>query len=102
MDNSNPRASALKALAEHVRDRADSDIAIVVTGPRNRTSTEKKDRQQLAECLAAELDNLAETISQSTLAFDKHVFPVLSKLHTAGFTPDHLLVSEVERALSEA
>jgi hypothetical protein len=102
VDNSNPRASALKALAEHVRERADSDVSIVVAGPRSLTRTEKKDRQQFAECLATELDNLAETINQITLTFDKHVRPVLSKLHTVGVTPDRLLVSEVARALSEA
>ena len=102
VDNSNPRASALKALAEHVRERAASGVSIVVAGPRRLTPTEEKDRQQSAECLAAELDNLAETINQNTLTFDKYVSPVLSKLHTVGITPDHLLVSEVARTLSEA
>jgi len=101
VDNSKPRASALKALAEHVRERAASGVSIVVAGPRRLTPTEEKDRQQSAECLAAELDDLAETINQNTLPFDKYVSPVLSKLHTVGITPDHLLVSEVARTLSE-
>jgi hypothetical protein len=70
VDNSNPRASALKALAEHVRERAASGVSIVVAGPRRLTPTEEKDRQQSAECLAAELDNLAETIDQNTLTFE--------------------------------
>ena len=102
MDSTNPRASALKALAEHVRERAASGVSIVVAGPRRLTPTEEKDRQQSAECLAAELDDLAETINQNTLPFDKYVSPILSKLHTVGITPDHLLVSEVARTLSEA
>jgi hypothetical protein len=102
VDNSNPRASALKALAEHVRERVASGVSIVVTGPRRLTPTEEKDRQQSVECLAAELDNLADTINQNTLTFDKYVSPVLSKLHTVGITPDHVLLSEVARTLSEA
>jgi hypothetical protein len=73
-----------------------------VTGPRALAPTEKEDRQQLAEYLAAELDNLAETIPQHILTFDKHVSPVLSKLHTVGITSDRLLVNEVARTLSEA
>jgi hypothetical protein len=101
VDNSNPRASALKALAEHVRERVASGVSIVATGPRRLTPTEEN-RLQSVECLAAELDNLADTINQNTLTFDKYVSPVLSKLHTVGITPDHVLLSEVTRTLSEA
>ena len=69
VDNSNPRASALKALAEHVKEKAASGVSIVVAGPRRLTPTEERDRQRSVECLAAELDNLAETINQNTLTF---------------------------------
>jgi hypothetical protein len=93
VDNSNPRASALKALAEHVRERVASGVSLVVTGPRRLTPTEEKDRQQSVECLAAELDNLADTTNQNTLTFDKYVSPVLSKLHTVGITPDDVLLT---------
>ena len=102
MDNSNPRASALKALAEHVKEKAASGVSIVVAGPRRLIPTEERDRQRSVECLAAELDNLAETINQNTLTFDKYVSPVLCKLHTVGITPDHVLLNEVARTLSEA
>jgi hypothetical protein len=100
--DSNQRASALKALAEHVRERADLEVSIVVTGPSIPNLTEKKHRHQLTEDLAQELDYLAEIITEAAPTFDGHVSPVLSKLHDLGITPNHLIINEVARALSEA
>jgi hypothetical protein len=71
VDNSNPRTSALKSLAEHVRDRAASDVFTVVTGPRTLTPREKKDRQQFAECVAAELDNTEQIRGRKQLDRDR-------------------------------
>ena len=42
VDNSNPRASALKLIAEHVKEKAASGVSIVVAGPRRLTPTEEE------------------------------------------------------------
>jgi hypothetical protein len=85
------QTTALKAVAEYTRGMS---MFFVQRGPKLFNPEEKTNHEKLIIELADRIDSLAIADNASYEQFDK----ILRQLHTLGFFPDHLLVSDVARA----
>jgi hypothetical protein len=89
------RFNTISALAKYVK--ANSHL-FVRNGPKTYAPSEAKDRQRRIEGLAAELDKLAAAGPEENVRYQQ-IEQALSKLHSLGFHPTDLLVSNVAHAL---